>query len=211
MPKVSQKYSPKAYCEDARENLSSPFVRRYAEVLVRASSGLPILDVACGSGRNALPLAELGCEVICIDKDLDSLVALRSSLEHSGRRHLAKRLVPHELDLVLDVWPFGPSSVGGVLSVHCCLGKMLFPLFEGSLVSGGYLLFQTVPGCGQNYLELPKRNGFRQCLASGFNMLQYRERAVGPAQFGAVTVQALAMRIRDRSTDGGGTRTHTES
>ena len=50
---------------------SSALVRRFASRLVDAAAGLPILDVACGSGRHALLLLQLGCSiVICVDKDL---------------------------------------------------------------------------------------------------------------------------------------------
>lgn len=53
----------------------SPLVRRFAAKIVDAAAGKPVLDVACGSGRNALALSQLGCAVICVDRDLTTLQA----------------------------------------------------------------------------------------------------------------------------------------
>jgi len=52
---------------------ASPLVRRFASAIAEAANGAPILDVACGSGRNAMIFAELGCNVICVDIDLTRL------------------------------------------------------------------------------------------------------------------------------------------
>src|SRR6185437_9872766 len=49
---------------------ASPLIRRFCSRMASAASGKPILDIACGTGRNAFALAALGCNVICADKDL---------------------------------------------------------------------------------------------------------------------------------------------
>ena len=45
-------------------------VRQFGEKVAKAAGDMPILDVACGSGRNAIFLRELSCTVICMDIDL---------------------------------------------------------------------------------------------------------------------------------------------
>ncbi len=163
----------------------SPWVRRFATKVADASLGKPILDVACGSGRNAIFLASFGCSIVCVDRDLTTLQNQKLPLSFSNR------LTPHKLDPVKDEWPFGQSAVGGIVNVHFLLPD-LFPLFEYSLSPGGYLLLETVPGHGQNYLELPRTQEVKGYLEKGFEIEQYKERKVGPADYDAVTVRLLA-------------------
>src|SRR5437763_193812 len=89
---------------------ASPLVRKFASKIAGAAGAAPIIDVACGSGRNAMVLSELGCNVICADIDLTRLETLLSSgilrLKFPSRLHL------HHLDLVNDSWPFGEGTIG---------------------------------------------------------------------------------------------------
>ena len=174
----------------------SPLVRRFAENIAEAASGKPVLDVACGSGRNALALAQLGCKVICVDWDL---TALQSQLVHLRETVLKKavaKLSPHQMDLVKEPWPFAPSAAGGIVNVHFLLPTP-FPRFEQSLSPGGYLLLETVPGCGGNYLELPKAGELKSVFGEAFEFEFYKERKVGPPGCDAVTVRMLARKVRD--------------
>jgi hypothetical protein len=81
---------------------------------------------------------------------------------------------------------------GGIINAHFLFPK-LFPWFE-SLIPGGYLLTQTVPGCGGNYLQLPKSNELRSALSEHFEFEFYQERPVGPSAFNSVTANLLAKR-----------------
>ena len=168
----------------------SPFVRRFASRIAGASLGKPILDVACGSGRNAMVLSQIKCSVVCVDKDLTSLKAQRLRLRGTA---LARRLRLQRLDLLKDPWPFAPSVFGGIINVHFLL-PALFPAFESSLSAGGYLLLETVPGCGGNYLELPKPGSVRAAFEASFSIESYQERKIGPLGYEAVTVHLLAKR-----------------
>lgn len=161
-----------------RDLAPSAFVRQCAEKLAIAAGNKPILDVACGSGRNGLYLASLGCEVIFADRDLAPL-------------HDRTRCASFAIDLVRDPWPFGTAALGGIIDVHFLLPE-LFSQFAASLVPGGRLLLETVPGCGNNYLELPKAGHMRRKLAGTFDFEEYREKAVGPPDIDAVTVRLLA-------------------
>jgi len=171
----------------------SPLLRRFATQIVDGSSGKPLLDVACGSGRNAFVLSQLGCAVICVDKDLTRLRAEQLSLSHTSISKASAQLRLHQMDLVKDPWPFNASSIGGIVSVHFLLPS-LFPFFESSISPNGYLFLETVPGCGGNYLQLPKQGELRSAFERSFEIEFYRERRVGPRSFDAVTVQLLGRR-----------------
>jgi hypothetical protein len=97
------------------------------------------------------------------------------------------------MDLTKDDWPFGESSIGGIINVHFYLPR-LFPFYAASLLEGGFLLFESIPGHGLNYLDLPKAGELRSALDGAFQFEIYREVSVGPSGFGAVTVQLLARR-----------------
>jgi SAM-dependent methyltransferase len=168
----------------------SPLVRRFAPKIAEAAAGKPLIDVACGSGRNALAFAQLGCTVICVDRHL---AGLQAHIKHLRRTELSKavaKLSLHQMDLVNDRWPFTTGFAGGIINVHFLLPE-LFPFFERTLSPGGNLLLETVPGCGGNYLELPKAGELRSAFERAFDLELYQERKAGPVGFDAVTVRVL--------------------
>jgi hypothetical protein len=133
-----------------------------------------------------LALSRLGATVICIDKDL-------TRLRSHGHLTSSEQLKPYQLDLEKELWPFGKAEAGGIINVHFLLPS-LFSSFRTSLAGGGYLLIETVPGCGGNYLQLPKAGELQSAFADDFDFLFYRERKVGPAGYDAVAVQFVAKR-----------------
>jgi SAM-dependent methyltransferase len=155
---------------------------------VNAASGYPIVDVACGGGRNAFYLAELGCTVICVDRDLSRLKKGRPDAE------ISKRLKLIEMDLVADPWPFEERTIGGIVLVDF-LDRSLFQLFERSLVTGSYLLIETISNRGGNYLELPRVGELRKAFERSFEFCLYHERQAGPRGVAAVTVRMLGKRL----------------
>jgi hypothetical protein len=171
----------------------SALVRRFASQIVSASAGKPLLDIACGAGRNAFVFSNLGCSVICVDKDIARVRAQRLRLSLTSLSDASAKLSLYQMDLFTDPWPFGVSRAGGIVNVHFLLPS-LFPLFESSITPGGYLLLETVPGCGGNYLQLPKAGALRAALERSFDLEFYKERKVGPVSFDAVTVQLLGKR-----------------
>jgi len=71
------------------------------------------------------------------------------------------------------------SIAGGIINVHFLLPALL-PHFASSLSRGGYLLLETVPGCGNNYLQLPKEGELHSLLKGAFEFEYYKERKIGP-------------------------------
>ena len=59
---------------------ASALVRRFASKIADNADGVPVLDVACGSGRNAFLLISCGCTVVCVD---NNLVPLQNRLQLS--------------------------------------------------------------------------------------------------------------------------------
>ncbi len=171
----------------------SAFVRRFAATIVNAAEGKFIADVGCGSGRNAICLAHLGCNVVCMDKDLTRLRAEQLRWGHTILSEVSKRLIPQKIDFLKEPWPFSANTLGGIVCVHFFITSLL-EHFENSLSPGGYLLIETVPGCGENYRELPKAGTLRRNIETSFDCHFYKERRVGPDAWNAVTVQTLARR-----------------
>ncbi len=171
----------------------SALIRRFGSKIAAASLDKPILDVACGSGRNAFFLWSLGCTVICMDRDLSGLQAQLSRSVDGDSVRASKRLILHQIDLINEPWPFKQSSVGGIINVHFTL-PCLFPFFGSSLAQNGYLLIETVPGCGGNYLDLPRKGELKAAFERSFAFEAYKEKPVGPSDRNAVTVKLLARR-----------------
>jgi SAM-dependent methyltransferase len=172
---------------------ASSLVRRFGAKVVSASHGKPILDVACGSGRNAFHLSSLGANVVCMDRELTRLREYLTQNASTGNIVGADRIVPQQIDLINDPWPFTSASVGGIVNVHFTL-PALFPYFESTLMPDGYLLLETVPGCGGNHRELPKRGELKAALEGSFSFEMYKEKPVGPLERNAVTVKLVARR-----------------
>jgi hypothetical protein len=165
------------------------FVKRFAEKIAAAADGRPILDVASGSGRNAMAFAELMCDVICVDRTFHRFETEWSNYPSAIR----KRLTIRESDLVNDQWPFGKHVFGAIIDIDFLL-PALFPHFVFSLAPGGYLLLETVSGRGGNYLELPVAGAVRCGLKDAFYLELYEERKVGPLDYDSVAVKVLGKR-----------------
>jgi hypothetical protein len=105
----------------------------------------------------------------------------------------ADRLIPHQIDLIKAKWPFEYGFAGGIINVHFTL-PALFPFFANSLIPNGYLLLETIPGCGDNFMELPKKGELKTALETHFEFEMYGEKPVGPAERNAVTVKLVARR-----------------
>jgi SAM-dependent methyltransferase len=158
---------------------------------VVSSYGAPILDAPCGFGRNALPLAAEGFNVIAVDKDPDRLNSLQKSISEKPRA--VGKVFPLCADLTKGRLPFGPRSFSAILCIHYPVQNILADL-DDQLMDGGHLFIETFGGHGENYLELPKADEIRQAL-KGYELIFYNERSVGPISQNAVVVMAFAQKI----------------
>jgi tellurite methyltransferase len=94
------------------------------------------LDVACGDGRNARYLAELGFAVDAVDVADRAIASLRTAAAQSGLRVSAR-----VLDLEREAVPAGAYDV--VICMNY-LQRDLFGALQAALRRGGLLLFETV-------------------------------------------------------------------
>jgi SAM-dependent methyltransferase len=169
----------------------SPLIRRFAAQIVSASNEKPTLDIACGSGRNAIFLASAGCDVISVDRDLTELRYRYNSF--AAGQQITDHLRLYEMDLLKDPWPFESNSAGAIINVHFLLPALLSS-FEDTLIPGGYLVIESIPAHGGNYLKLPRAGQLQSELRKSFDFELYKERKAGPGNYDAVAVQTVARR-----------------
>jgi SAM-dependent methyltransferase len=95
------------------------------------------LDLACGSGHNAIWLAEQGFSTVAVDRDASAIETLRQEAE---RRGLPIRAQVVDLE---HGRPFlAPATFDLVVVVHY-LHRPLFPLIVSALRQGGVLAYET--------------------------------------------------------------------
>ncbi len=155
---------------------------RPADFLVEQLDRLPrgpTLDVAAGTGRNALYLAAQGCSVEAIDRDDEALATLAATASRRNLRNLTTRRVDLEADL--DLSTDLPKERYDLILVFFYLYRPLFPYLLQALRPGGALVYETF--LIENHLrhQHPRRREF--CLThnellkltGGLRVLHYDE------------------------------------
>ncbi len=116
---------------------SSLFVAQLARLREAASVG-PVLDLACGRGRHALVAAAAGLPVVGLDRDAESLAALRDTARERG---LDVDLARADFEAGASL-PLRPGCCGAIL-VFRYLYRPLVPEIVAALRPGGLLLYET--------------------------------------------------------------------
>lgn len=101
----------------------------------RIFPGSRVLDLACGTGRHAIAAAQLGAEVVAVDRDLDSLTAARA---FSGKAGL--RVDWREADLE-EGWPDWGTFDAVLLFNY--LDRPRFPRVLDAVRPGGLLIAES--------------------------------------------------------------------
>jgi SAM-dependent methyltransferase len=172
----------------------SPLVRKFGKEIVSGAADLPILDVACGQGRNSAWLSYLGGHLTAIDIDLYGIKKLRDDLPSSTLANALRQVELLRLDLVNDLWPYQPSSIGGIVNIHF-LYEPLLAAFSRSLVPGGFLVLETVDARGGNYRQLPESGTLKKALESHFAFLVYRESTARTQIANAASVRLVGRKM----------------
>jgi SAM-dependent methyltransferase len=167
----------------------SKLLSTYAKEIALNADG-PIVDIACGYGRNAMLISSFGVPVICIDVDRKALDFIKATQDEKECL-----LTVEQLDLVNDPWPFEDESLGAIINVHFFTAQLL-ECFKRSLKQGGYLFIETIDGHGKNYLELPTYGFISQALAGSFEIKYIKEKKTGLDLVNAATVKVLAVKRR---------------
>ena len=137
------------------------------------------LDLASGSGRNALYLASQGFQVEAIDRDERALAELVAAAQQRNLPNLHAQTV--DLERTTTVWPELPKQTYDVIMVFFYLHRPLFPALIESLKPNGVLLYETFTIDNHLRHNHPRRAEF--CLAhnellqltSGLRVLSYDE------------------------------------
>lgn len=117
---------------------AASLVRDWTDFLVTRSLCGPILDLACGDGRNGLYLAARGLRVLFYDRSRESLDLVQRAALHAN-------LVceTRQIDLEVDgVNPLPENRFGAVL-VFRYLHRPLIASIRKSLCAGGILIYET--------------------------------------------------------------------
>lgn len=173
--------------------------RFLTEQLPRLPKGR-VLDVAAGSGRNALYLATQGYQVEAIDRDKQALAILDVT---ARQRHLANLTVRQvELEGNPDLPPDIPKTRYDAILVFFYLYRPLFTALLEALKPGGVLIYETF--LIDNHLRRQHPRRWEFCLAhnellrltSGLRVLHYDEgeHEAGPDGGPAFTARLIAQK-----------------
>lgn len=118
----------------------SRWVARFAPLMPAGE----VLDLACGGGRHARLLADLGHPVLAVDRDLAAVAAAAGERITTLQFDLEREAADRE-----PSWPLRPSRYAGIVVTHY-LHRPLMPALLASLAPGGVLIYETfAAGNGQ--------------------------------------------------------------
>ena len=157
-----------------------------------------LLDVAAGSGRNALYLASHGFQVDALDRDEQRLAGLTATAKQRNLPNVSVR--PVDLERVTDDRPEFPPRTYDVIVVFFYLHRPLFPWLIEALKPNGVLIYETFTI--DNYFRHHHPRRWEFCLAqnellrltSDLRILSYDEgeHDGGHGSVPAYTAQLLA-------------------
>jgi tellurite methyltransferase len=151
-----EQFDPSRQSEAGRSRVRlwepSPFLTEALDRVAaeRQLNRLSALDVACGTGRDAVYMAIRGLKVTAIDVLPD---ALRRVQDLARRNRVEVRPVCHDLERAGEL----PDGSGAdVVTVFRYLHRPLFPALAGAVAAGGYLVYET-------FHERNRQTGKRPC------------------------------------------------
>ncbi|MBN1545124.1 MAG: methyltransferase domain-containing protein [Syntrophaceae bacterium] len=113
-------------------------LRQHASLFIQELPSAPILDLACGNGRNGIYLATLGVPVVLCDISEAALSRAKASAAIQG-------VTPKFMVLDLEKEGHAPleaNAYGGIL-VFRYLYRPLMPVIKQAIRSGGVLIYET--------------------------------------------------------------------
>ena len=121
----------------------APLVESFLTELARSARLGPIIDLACGTGRNGLYLVENGLPVVFADTDEAALARVLSTLSGITSREQRARAECWCVDLEAGrSRPLDGKRFGGIM-VFRYLHRPLMPAIRESLLPGGIVVYET--------------------------------------------------------------------
>jgi SAM-dependent methyltransferase len=110
----------------------------HLDLLQDLDKTLPVLDLACGMGRNGLLLAEHGLNVVFADRSATALSGIDQQLQTTG---LTGRTWQVDLEQP-GVNPFGDDVFSAIIAFRY-LHRPLFPPLRDAVTPGGLVIYET--------------------------------------------------------------------
>lgn len=117
---------------------ASRLLQNHLNLLTCMDHKLPVLDLACGTGRNGLLLAAQGIPVVFADR---SASALHIVEQHLAEDDLAGRTWQIDLELP-ETNPFHDESFSAIIGFRY-LHRPLFPALQKAVQTGGLVIYET--------------------------------------------------------------------
>jgi SAM-dependent methyltransferase len=147
-------------------------------------SDMLALDLACGYGRHTSILKSQGFSVVSGDLSIDGLQIIKRDFEPSYCVCL---------DASADL-PFRDHSFNLVLIVHY-VDKGLLSRITRLVPLGGFLVYETYGGQGENWCSLPIHGELEEELAPSFSIIKRKETYVGSKDSQHVSLKLFAKKI----------------
>jgi tellurite methyltransferase len=183
---------------------ASALLTTHLGAIRRAASEGPVLDLACGTGRNGLYLLQENIPVVFADRDPTALQQVRTSLETPLCRDCRKLASLWRVDFELaQDSPLAASAYGAIL-VFRYLHRPLLPDIRNAISPGGLLVYETFTvdqvafGRPKNPDFLLRANELLDCFG-GWTVLHSFEGIV-ESETGAAK-QAIAQIVAVKPTD----------
>jgi len=110
----------------------------HLDLLTKLDHSLPVLDLACGTGRNGLMLAEHGIPVVFADRSASALKTIEQRLTEDN---LPGRIWQIDLEQP-EATPFSNNQFSAIIGFRY-LHRPLFPALRKAIIPGGLIIYQT--------------------------------------------------------------------
>ncbi|MBI2818020.1 MAG: class I SAM-dependent methyltransferase [Acidobacteria bacterium] len=158
---------------DHADSAPDPFLFQLEEYWQLLPPRIRALDLACGTGRNAVWLARKGCDVTAVDISIEGLRKTRTAAQNSGLR---VDTACYDLDAPPD-W----RDRFDLIICFFFLERKLFPWLRAALRAGGVVLYKTYTVDQEAFAGRPRHKSHllrRQELLNAFRnfrVLHYQE------------------------------------
>jgi len=161
-----------------------PLLQRYSSQLTLAANLGPILDLACGTGRNGLQLIENNIPVIFADISAEALLQVARRLEEEPYRKNKPLATLWTVDFEQSGTNLLDGRIFGAIVAYHYLHRPLFENIKRAVYPGGLVIYETFtvdqPRYGRpNNSDFLLRHGELQDYFYDWTILHYFEGVVG--------------------------------